>query len=591
MPDHSTDRSPVSPASVLAVVEALYAYADEPAQWQDITAAIEALPQALDPSRDPEAATIVGHAARAAAMIERLNAGRPLEQSTDAAWDVVLLSSEGRVRATIGKVEQRLAPFLAKPIAAGEPISFNLSASQIFGEALQSASASRDTALAPFTLESLDESSKCFGVVLAREAFPRGLSVALGLNDVWAEPLFALVLLSAREINAIDKLAPRRFGLTAAESRLAAQLLRGLRVSDAAVELGVTPNTARSYLKNIFAKTGARRQADLLRLLTNATEFPAQLPNGHPMAFPGSPPRRLVTLEDGRKLYYREYGASTGRPVVYFHFGLAASLMTPEAANAALKARVRVIAFDRPGFGQSDSRPNYTFDSIASDVEELCGRLNLRNITLFGDGYGGGFAVATALRMGSAIRRLALRGPNLGRTAATANRKSLVAALFRQPWIIPGAAEMLRRGLRVSVVRSLLSYYAERSRSDAARISDPHFAAYLNSTIFDALERSSAGLSSELIMFASGVRVDPAPLTCPIAVWHGEDNPAVPVTESIQAFSNHPTAKLHILHNAGLYLTQPVFEEIFSWLADAPGAQPTPSKDERPELRDQSPAE
>jgi pimeloyl-ACP methyl ester carboxylesterase/DNA-binding CsgD family transcriptional regulator len=578
MTESPSNKTGISPGAVLAVVEALYAYADEPAQWKDITAAVEALPLPLDPARDPEAATIAGHAARAAAMIERLNAGRPLEQANESAWDAVLLSSEGRVRIAIGHVGDRLAPFLAKPMTAGEPISFNLSASQIFGEALQSASASQDTALAPFTLESLDESSKCFGVVLARDAFPRALSAAFGLNDVWAEPLNALVLLSAREINAIGKMAPRRYGLTAAESRLAAKLLRGLTVTDAATEMGVTTNTARSYLKNIFTKTGARRQADLLRLLTNATEFPAQLPNGHPMAFPGSPPRRFVTLEDGRKLYYREYGVPTGRPVVYFHFGLAASLMTPEAANAALKARVRIIAFDRPGFGQSDIRQNYTFETIAADVEELCGRLNLKNITLFGDGYGGGFAVAAALRMGPAVRRLALRGPNLGRTEATADRRSLLTALFRQPWIIPGAAEMLRRGLRVSVIRSLLSYYAERSRSDAARIADPHFAAYLNSTIFDALERSSNGLSSELIMFASGARVNPAPLTCPIAVWHGEDNPAVPVKESVQAFANHPTSQLHILRNAGLYLTQPVFEDIFNWLADTT----VPAQGQRP---------
>lgn len=567
MTDTGSNKTGISPAAVLAVVEALYAYADEPAQWADISAAVEALPLPLDPSKDPEAATIVSHAARAAAMIERLNAGRTPKLTPEGAWDAVLLSSERRVRGSIGEVAQRLAPFLTKSIAAGEPLNFNLSAAQIFGEAMQASAAATETALSPFTLESTDEGTRCFGVVLSREAFPHALSAAFGLNDVWAEPLFALVLLSAREVNAVGKLVPRRFGLTAAESRLAAKLLQGLTVTDAAQELGVTTNTARSYLKNIFSKTGAKRQADLLHLLTNATEFPAQLPNGHPMAFPGSPPRRFVTLQDGRKLYYREYGVPTGRPVVYFHFGLAASLMTPEAANAALKARVRVIAFDRPGYGQSDPHSDYTFESIAGDVQELCHQLKLRSITLFGDGYGGGFAVAAALRMGAEIQRLALRGPNLGRTAAATDGR-LLGSLFRQPWIIPGAAEMLRRGLRISVIRSLLSNYAEKSRSDAARIADPHFAAYLNSTIFDALERSSVGLSSELIMFASGAKVDPASLSCQIGVWHGDENPAVPVKESIAAFANHKYAQLHILRGGGLYLKQPVFEEIFSWLAE-----------------------
>jgi fermentation-respiration switch protein FrsA (DUF1100 family) len=84
-------------------------------------------------------------------------------------------------------------------------------------------------------------------------------------------------------------------------------------------------------------------------------------------------------------------------------------------------------------------------------------------------------------------------------------------------------------------------------------------------------------------MFASGARVDPAPLTCPIAVWHGEDNPAVPVKESVLAFSNHPTTQLHILRNAGLYLTQPVFEEIFGWLAETSAPDTSRRAGEQPE--------
>lgn len=575
MNEVDTNSSGVPAKAILAVVEALYAYADEPAQWKDITAAVEALPIPLDPARHPEAATIVGHAARATALIERLNAGRAELQIAGNEWDAILLSSERRVRSAVGKVAERLGPYLAKELAAGEAVGFHATAANVFDTALTASQSSAETSLSPFILESSDESSRCFGVILPREAFPASLSAAFGLSDVWAEPLFALVLLSSKEVNAVGKMAPKRFGLTEAESRLAAKLLQGLSINDAAKTLGVTTNTARSYLKNVFAKTGTRRQSDLLRLLMNTSDITSTTANARHQAFQGSPPRRFTKLDDGRRIFYREYGVPTGRTVIYFHFGLAASLMTPEAANAALKARVRVIAFDRPGFGQSDPRPEYTFENIAADVDELCDRLNLKNVTLFGDGYGGGFAVAAACRMGSKVRRLALRGPNLGRTAPTNDRRSMLTVLFRQPWIIPGAAEMLRRGLRVSVIRSMLSYYAEKSRSDASRIADPNFAAYLNATIFDALESSSSGLSSELIMFASGARVDPSPLTCPIAVWHGDENPAVPVRESIAAFSNHPYAQLHIIKGAGLYLQQPVFEEIFGWLAETADRLPS----------------
>ncbi len=59
----------------------------------------------------------------------------------------------------------------------------------------------------------------------------------------------------------------RRFRLTASEARLASELMRGLKLRDAADRAGLTYETARWYLKSTFQKTGATRQADLVRLL------------------------------------------------------------------------------------------------------------------------------------------------------------------------------------------------------------------------------------------------------------------------------------------------------------------------------------
>ena len=57
------------------------------------------------------------------------------------------------------------------------------------------------------------------------------------------------------------------FGLTGAEARLAAALVKGLAIADYVEETGITENTARWTLKQIQAKTDCRRQADLVRLL------------------------------------------------------------------------------------------------------------------------------------------------------------------------------------------------------------------------------------------------------------------------------------------------------------------------------------
>jgi len=57
------------------------------------------------------------------------------------------------------------------------------------------------------------------------------------------------------------------FGLLPSEARLAWAMAQGLSIAQAAQELDLTVETARNYSKKIYAKTGARGQADLVRTI------------------------------------------------------------------------------------------------------------------------------------------------------------------------------------------------------------------------------------------------------------------------------------------------------------------------------------
>jgi len=60
------------------------------------------------------------------------------------------------------------------------------------------------------------------------------------------------------------------FGLSAVETSLAVHLVAGLTIGVAAQLMRIKEQTARAYLKQVFGKTGATRQADLVRLLLSA---------------------------------------------------------------------------------------------------------------------------------------------------------------------------------------------------------------------------------------------------------------------------------------------------------------------------------
>lgn len=57
------------------------------------------------------------------------------------------------------------------------------------------------------------------------------------------------------------------YGLTRAEAEITQLIADGMSLEEAAERRAVTLNTARSQLKRVFSKTGARRQADLVRIV------------------------------------------------------------------------------------------------------------------------------------------------------------------------------------------------------------------------------------------------------------------------------------------------------------------------------------
>jgi len=59
------------------------------------------------------------------------------------------------------------------------------------------------------------------------------------------------------------------YGLTRAEARVALAVSAGLSVPEAAMQLGLSPNTIKTHLRRVFTKTGTGRQTELAQLMTS----------------------------------------------------------------------------------------------------------------------------------------------------------------------------------------------------------------------------------------------------------------------------------------------------------------------------------
>jgi DNA-binding CsgD family transcriptional regulator len=86
----------------------------------------------------------------------------------------------------------------------------------------------------------------------------------------------SVVAIEERQIPQADVLKAR-FGLSLAEARLVALLFGGASLRSCAKALGIQYETARSYLKSVFQKTGTHRQAELVLTVFQAMNH-ANLP-------------------------------------------------------------------------------------------------------------------------------------------------------------------------------------------------------------------------------------------------------------------------------------------------------------------------
>ena len=99
-------------------------------------------------------------------------------------------------------------------------------------------------------------------------------------------------------------------------------------------------------------------------------------------------------------LAYSDYGK--GNPVVLIHGWPLSREMWEYQLGDLVNAGLRVVKYDRRGFGKS-SKPwdGYDYDSLTDDLHALMEQLDLRNATLVGFSMGGGEVVRYLSRYGS----------------------------------------------------------------------------------------------------------------------------------------------------------------------------------------------
>ena len=105
---------------------------------------------------------------------------------------------------------------------------------------------------------------------------------------------------------------------------------------------------------------------------------------------------KLITLTDGRVLRVELGGDPQGKPVLMHHGTPGAGILYGPHADDAADRGIRLIGYDRPGYGGSTAQPGRTVADCAADVRAIADQLGLGRLGVWGISGGGPHALACA---------------------------------------------------------------------------------------------------------------------------------------------------------------------------------------------------
>ena len=234
----------------------------------------------------------------------------------------------------------------------------------------------------------------------------------------------------------------------------------------------------------------------------------------------------------------REAGDPTGTPVLYFHGTPGCRLDVAVGDEIAATLGVRVISFDRPGYGGSDGAP-FGLRRIAEDAEAVADSCGLARFATMGWSGGGPYALAAAAAMGDRVTRVGVAcGPGpFQRVPGALDRlgDGDLEALSYLPDQPERAAAQFCVGSEVMVAvredeQALMSGMdAVFGGVDADVLADPAMRHHLFVTMSEALRQGFMGVGWDNVAWVGEWDIEVAAVRCPVNLWYGAGDQMMPV--------------------------------------------------------------
>ena len=279
----------------------------------------------------------------------------------------------------------------------------------------------------------------------------------------------------------------------------------------------------------------------------------------------------------GRALRVRDFGDPAGVPVVVHHGTPGSGGFYERWREDAAERGLRLIGYDRPGYGGSDRHAGRSVADAAADVEAICDQLGLGRVLTHGRSGGGPHALACAALLGdrvAAAATLCSVGP------FDADGLDFLAGMGETNVIELGAAvqgEATLAPLLDEMAGEILSADPDELAGELASILSPPDVAVVNGGLAsellggmrEGIGASRVGWVDDDLAFVRAWGFDLSGISVPTLLWQGRQDLMVPPAHGEWLAEHVPGVEAHLSDEDGhLSVELRRIGDVHAWLLE-----------------------
>jgi pimeloyl-ACP methyl ester carboxylesterase len=277
---------------------------------------------------------------------------------------------------------------------------------------------------------------------------------------------------------------------------------------------------------------------------------------------------------DDRTLRFIERGAPDGMPVLVCH-GTPGSRLTRHPDPTLYERHgVRMVAYDRPGYGRSDPHLGRSVADAAAEIAAIADELGFERFAVVGGSGGAPHALACGALLGDRVVRVgALVTPapsdapdfDFFTDLAEINVKEFGAALEGREAIEAHLQPYVDQ-LRSDPDAMIDEIATELPEVDRRMVSRPEFREVMRESFVEAVRQGARGWADDDLAFAKPWGFELEQVEAETRLWQGELDVLAPRSHGEYVASRLPNARFELLEGGGHFLDDE-WGLVLDWLA------------------------